>query len=106
MAIHNFIKALVLIHLYGNGVRPVLQIESRIGEDLTSNPNFHLFHGKISITGDALSENFPSDFFGTSDLQEAICRDFNKKEPDKILEVTAELVDSNLVIFYYVSESF
>ncbi|HEL2401608.1 TPA: hypothetical protein TZS69_000554 [Streptococcus suis] len=106
MAIHNLIKALALRHLYGTGVRPVLQIESQLGEDLTSHPNFHFFHGKISIKGDTLSENFPSDFFGTFHLQEAIYRDFNQKERDKILEVTAELVDSNLVIFYYVSESF
>ncbi|HFU3707094.1 TPA: hypothetical protein ACGPAJ_000611 [Streptococcus suis] len=106
MKIHNLITALTLSNLYGNGVTPALRTENHFAEELTSHPNLHFFHGSFSISEDFLHQNFPVSYFGTYELQEAVYRDFNRFEINKYLQLTAEFSDSNLVISYYVSESF
>ena len=104
MEIHELMRALLLHNLHANGVLPTLDISHR-EYDLNSNSFLHIFTGKVLVSGSNLLEILSSSWFDTHKLTEAILRDFEKYEPAKNLQVSAELNDSQVVISYYITVS-
>ena len=102
--IHELIRALLLHNLHANGVLPILDISHR-EYDLNSNSFLHIFTGEVLVSGSNLLEILSSSWFDTHKLTEAILRDFEKYEPAKNLQVSAELNDSQVVISYYITMS-
>ena len=102
--IHELMRALLLHNLHANGILPILNISHR-EYDLNSNSFLHIFTGEVVVSGSNLLEILSSSWFDTHILTEAILRDFEKYEPAKNLQVSAELRDSQVIIHYNITES-
>lgn len=105
MDIHNFMLATSLWNLYASGVKPVLDVRHEKGIDSAKNGLLHLYHGKIIISKDSLLDDFPTSAFGVAEFQKIIYHDFDRFASEKNLQIDLELNDSELVVYYYITET-